>query len=100
LGKVLTEACPALLNPGGRLVVMSYHSMEDRATKRIMRDGTLEKARTSSNEKDLYGNYIGPPKPFRPVQKRQKATEDEIARNSRARSAILRVAERLHDGKN
>ena len=96
LGRVLSEACPSLLRPGGRMVVMSYHSMEDRATKRIMRDGTLEpgKRNRSREEKDMYGNYIGPPKPFEVVQKRQKATQEEIDRNPRARSAILRVAER------
>lgn len=96
LSRVLSEACPSLLKPGGRLVIMSYHSMEDRATKRIMRDGTLDLRRNSNRnqEKDMYGNYIGPPKPFKPVEKRRKATEEEIARNPRARSAILRVAER------
>ena len=98
LGQVLSEACPSLLRPGGQLVVMSYHSMEDRATKRIMRDGTLEKKASArhrrNEEKDMYGNYIGPPKPFKPIKKRRKATEEETARNPRARSAILRVAER------
>ena len=95
LSQVLSEACPKLLRPGGRLVVLSYHSMEDRATKRIMRDGTLSKGKnTYLEEKDLYGNYIGPPKPFQPVGKRQKATEKEIFANPRARSAVLRVAER------
>ena len=94
LRKVLSEACPDLLRPGGRLVVLSYHSMEDRATKRIMRDGTLDKKKYSDDERDMYGNYIGPPKPFKPMGKRQKATEDEVNVNSRARSAVLRVAER------
>ena len=95
LSKVLSEACPNLLRPGGMLVVMSYHSMEDRATKRIMRDGTLDATkRPTREEKDIYGNYVGPPKPFKPVTKRQKATQEEIDRNPRARSAILRVAER------
>jgi len=93
LSRVLSEACPALLRPGGRLVVMSYHSMEDRATKRIMRDGTLSRSR-SVVEKDIYGNELGPTKPFRPVQKQRRATEEETARNPRARSAVLRVAER------
>jgi 16S rRNA (cytosine1402-N4)-methyltransferase len=92
LAKVLTEVAPALIRPaGGRLVVLSYHSMEDRAAKRIMRDGTLTKRVT---EKDVYGNYAGPVKPFRPVGKSQKASEAEVAVNSRARSATLRVAER------
>jgi len=96
LGRVLSEACPTLLRPGGRLVVMSYHSMEDRATKRIMRDGTLDKRKAGrkSDERDMYGNYTGPPKPFKPVQKQRKATEEETEKNPRARSAVLRVAER------
>jgi len=100
LSQVLSDACPKLLHPGGRLVVMSYHSMEDRATKRIMRDGNLEKTRSGRqrlniDEKDMYGNYIGPLKPFKPISpKRRKATEEETSRNPRARSAILRVAER------
>jgi 16S rRNA (cytosine1402-N4)-methyltransferase len=92
LAKVLTQVAPALIRPsGGRLVVLSYHSMEDRAAKRIMRDGTLTKRVA---EKDMYGNYAGPVKPFRPVGKSQKASDDEVAVNSRARSATLRVAER------
>lgn len=95
LQKVLSEACPALIRPGGRLVVLSYHSLEDRATKRIMRDGTTEKKK-NREEKDIYGNYAGPPKPFKPVGKRQKAPAEEIDLNPRARSAVLRVAERQH----
>ena len=102
LSQVLSDVCPTLLIPGGRLVVMSYHSMEDRATKRIMRDGSLEKIRNgrqriNNDEKDIYGNYNGPSKPFKPISKRRKATEEETSRNPRARSAILRVAERLED---
>lgn len=92
LDRVLREACPTLIRPGGRLVVLSYHSMEDRATKRIMRDGTLQKPKV---EKDMYGNIVGPPKPFKPVGKRQTATDDEVAANPRARSASLRIAEKL-----
>ena len=71
--------------------------MEDRATKRIMRDGILEKISNirRDEEKDIYGNYIGPTKPFKPISKRRKAKEEEIARNPRARSAVLRVAERV-----
>lgn len=98
LRRVLSIACPSLLQAGGRLVVLSYHSMEDRATKRIMRDGSLEKNRnrrqSQFDERDMYGNYIGPPKPFKPVGKKQRATEEETERNPRARSATLRVAER------
>jgi 16S rRNA (cytosine1402-N4)-methyltransferase len=91
LNKALTEMCPSLIRPGGRLVVLSYHSMEDRATKRIMRDGTLGKVK---DERDMYGNYCGIPKPFAPVVKRQQATQEEVESNPRARSATLRVAER------
>jgi len=100
LDRVLSEACPTLLRPGGRLVVLSYHSMEDRATKRIMRDGTLNndelrrQRRNPFEGKDMYGNYVGPAKPFKPVGKRRRATEQEIDENPRARSATLRVAER------
>ncbi len=92
LQRVLAEGCPALIRSGGRLVVLSYHSMEDRATKRIMRDGTLERVK---EEKDIYGNIKGPSKPFKPVGKRQTASEAEVEANSRARSASLRIAERL-----
>ncbi|KAG7363967.1 S-adenosyl-methyltransferase [Nitzschia inconspicua] len=98
LERVLSEACPTVLRPGGRLVCLSYHSMEDRATKRIMRDGTLQTKRRPSSwedQTDMYGNYVGPPKPFRPVGKAIKATAEEVDRNPRARSAVLRIAERL-----
>ena len=83
-----------MLRSGGRLVVLSYHSMEDRATKRAMRDGNLE--RTQRNERDLYGNAIGPPRPFRTVGKKLKASAEEVELNPRARSATLRVAEKTN----
>jgi 16S rRNA (cytosine1402-N4)-methyltransferase len=97
LEKALTKMAPSLLRPGGRLVVLSYHSMEDRATKRVMRDGTTSKREADYNnaQKDMYGNYIGEPKPFRTIGKAQKATIEEVEVNPRARSATLRVAERL-----
>ena len=94
LQQVLEEVCPNLLRPGGRLVVLSYHSMEDRATKRVMRDGTIAKIR-GGPERDIYGDYAGPTKPFKPLGKFQKASAEEVANNSRARSATLRIAERL-----
>lgn len=93
LEKALLHMSPTLLRPGGRLAVLSYHSIEDRATKRVMRSGTL--SAVSSTKKDLYGNVIGPPRPFQPIGKRINASDDEISRNPRARSATLRVAERL-----
>jgi 16S rRNA (cytosine1402-N4)-methyltransferase len=91
LEKALSQTVPSLIRPGGRLVVLSYHSMEDRATKRIMRDGTLGKF---VDRRDIYGNTTAS-KPFKPVGKRRKASQAEIDMNPRARSAVLRVAERL-----
>lgn len=82
---------------GGRLVVLSYHSMEDRMVKRVMRDGTVDKTQNySHHERDMYGNYIGRGKPWKMLGKGRKATEEEIKVNPRARSATLRVAERLY----
>jgi 16S rRNA C1402 N4-methylase RsmH len=63
-----------------------------------MRDGMTRK-KTHSDEKDMYGNYCGAPRPFLALGKRQKATEEEITGNPRARSATLRVAERQDTGK-
>ena len=96
LERALTHMAPSLLRSGGRLVVLAYHSMEDRATKRVMRDGTTSKreAEWNNGQRDMYGNHIGEPKPFRTVGKAQKATNEEVELNVRARSATLRVAER------
>jgi 16S rRNA (cytosine1402-N4)-methyltransferase len=75
-----------VLKPGGRLVVMSYHSLEDRLVKNFMKSGNFE----GDIEKDLYGN---PLVPFDLVtRKAVVADAEELARNSRARSAKLRVA--------
>ena len=94
LNKALMDMSPALLRPGGRLVVLSYHSIEDRSTKRMIRDGTVSPT-VETNRKDIYGNFVGKPRPFRSLGKPRKATEEEIERNSRARSATLRVGERV-----
>jgi len=81
---------------GGRLVVLSYHSMEDGMVKRVMRDGTVEKQRgVRHEEKDLYGNIIGKGKPWKMLGKGYKASEEEVKMNSRARSATLRIGERM-----
>ena len=77
-----------VLRPGGRLSLISYHSLEDRLVKRFMRNGLFE----GEPEKDVFGRVSVP---FKPVGKFIVPTEDEIQTNNRARSAKLRIAERL-----
>ncbi len=82
------EQCKTLLKPGGRLVVIAYHSLEDRMVKHYLRAGNF----SGEVEKDFYGN---PLTPFVPISRSAIAPSDaEIKLNSRARSARLRVAER------
>jgi 16S rRNA (cytosine1402-N4)-methyltransferase len=77
-----------LLVPGGRIAVISYHSLEDRRVKRFLRSGNLE----GEVIRDVYGNTISP---FRLVSRRAiVADHDESDANPRARSARLRIAER------
>lgn len=77
-----------ILKPGGRLSVISYHSLEDRLVKRFMKNGMFE----GEPERDFYGNYSVP---FKSVERLIVPTEEEITINNRARSAKLRVAEKL-----
>ena len=90
----LIEALSTVQNcvrPGGRLVILSYHSLEDRKVKQLIRDGKV--GIDDSNNNDNTQSF-----PWQPVFKRaQIPSEDEISRNRRARSAKLRVAERLSD---
>ncbi len=88
LKEMLQQACEVLA-PGGRLVVISYHSLEDRLVKNFMRSGNFE----GEVEKDFYGNVLSP---MRMVSHGAvQASEEELMRNSRARSAKLRVGERV-----
>jgi 16S rRNA (cytosine1402-N4)-methyltransferase len=81
--------CPGLLNKGGRLAVISYHSLEDRMVKNLINYGNIQ----GIAEKDLYGNSSAP---LAPVNKKPVVpSEEELKVNSRARSAKLRIAERI-----
>jgi 16S rRNA (cytosine1402-N4)-methyltransferase len=80
-----------VLKPGGRLVVMSYHSIEDRLVKNFIRTGKF----SGEVEKDFFGNPI---KPLNAINRKViMPSEQEIETNNRARSARLRIAERLNE---
>jgi len=87
LKEFLTQT-PELLNKGGRLSFISYHSLEDRLVKRFIRNGMFE----GEPEKDMFGNFSVP---LKKIGKLIIPTQDEIDLNNRARSAKLRIAEKL-----
>lgn len=87
LRQLLSQA-KDLIKPGGRLVVISYHSLEDRLVKNFMRSGNFD----GIQEKDFYGNIK---RPFNPINRKVLVpSEDEQKENTRSRSAKLRIAER------
>ena len=91
LALVLPQALD-VLQPGGRLVVISFHSLEDRIVKRFMRD----EASTDRLPKNLPLRSVDLPQPhLRLVGKPVKAGDEELASNPRARSAVMRVAEKM-----
>ena len=83
------KQCGDVIQTGGRLVVMSYHSLEDRMVKNYINTGKM----FGELEKDFYGNPI---RPFKAINKKPlEASENEVKENNRARSAKLRIAERI-----
>lgn len=86
--KEFIEQSLEILNPGGRLSVISYHSLEDRLVKRFIKNGMFE----GEPERDFYGNYSVP---FKTIGKLIVPDDEEIKINNRARSAKLRIAEKI-----
>ena len=88
--KDFLESTTDLLNEEGRLVVISYHSLEDRLVKNFTRTGNFE----GKVEKDIYGNFESP---FELINKKVIVpNEKELKQNTRSRSAKLRIAEKKH----
>jgi 16S rRNA (cytosine1402-N4)-methyltransferase len=88
LKEMLSQALEMLL-PGGRLSIITYHSLEDRLVKNFIRTGNFE----GRENKDFYGNLLTP---FKLINRKGTVPSDEeIERNNRARSARLRVAEKI-----
>lgn len=85
--KELLEQSVEILKPGGRLSVISYHSLEDRLVKRFVKNGMFE----GEPERDMFGRFEVP---MKQLGKLIVPSDEEIAANNRARSAKLRIAER------
>ena len=86
--ELFLEGTTTILKSGGRLVVITYHSLEDRMVKNFMKAGNT----AGTIEKDIYGQFETPFKVI--TRKPIVSNEEELALNSRARSAKLRVAEK------
>lgn len=86
--KEFLEQSLEVLNPGGRLSVISYHSLEDRLVKRFIKNGMFE----GEPERDFFGNFSVP---FKTIGKLIVPDDAEIKINNRARSAKLRIAEKI-----
>ena len=86
--KEMLMQCPDVIKSGGRLVIITYHSLEDRLVKNFIRSGNFE----GQVEKDFFGNQITP---FKALSRKVIVpTKEELTENNRARSAKLRIAEK------